>query len=200
MSDTKEIEVDEVLYVVNKYIKWKNAARKSYIRKKIMEKDLTDDITQLCYKLYDAIENKHIVINDTQENIDMKRKLLAYEIEIAKYKEYENKYNNSHKQNIKKRQIIDQLNEENTNLKLQISNLKNNLKNINDKSVFNEPINEDINENYDYTAVEDSNTPLRLSDFTKGEIYYAIECESKNKWNSYSEIEKINILKQYKQI
>ena len=139
-------------------------------------------------------------MKNTQENIDMKRKLLAYEIEIAKYKEYENKYNNSHKQNIKKRQIIDQLNEENTNLKLQISNLKNNLKNINDKSVFNEPINEDINENYDYTAVEDSNTPLRLSDFTKGEIYYAIECEAKNKWNSYSEIEKINILKQYKQI
>jgi hypothetical protein len=189
-------DANDVLYVVNKYIKWKNSARKSYIRKKVLEKDLNCDITQLCYKLYDALENKHIVINDTQENIDMKRKLLAYEMEIARLKEYETKYDNSHKQNIKKRNLINELNVEIENLKLENSNLKNKLINTNDKCILDEPT-ADINDNYDYTKVEDSNTPLRLSDFTSDEIYYATECETLNKWNTYSEIEKIKLLQQY---
>ena len=55
-------DANDVLYVVNKYIKWKNSARKSYIRKKVLEKDLNCDITQLCYKLYDAIENREVRI------------------------------------------------------------------------------------------------------------------------------------------
>ena len=197
MSVNKETDPNDVLYVVNKYIKWKNTARKSYIRKKVLGKDFTCDITQLCYKLYDAVENRRIIISDTQENIDMKRKLFAYEMEIAKLKEYESKYDNSHKQNIKKRILIDELNVEIENLKLENSNLKNKLKNPNDKSVLDEPTT-DINDNYDYTKVEDSNTPLRLSDFTSNEIYYATECETVNKWNTYSEIEKINILKEYR--
>ena len=78
MSDTKEIEVDEVLYVVNKYIKWKNAARKSYIRKKIMEKDLTDDITQFIQQTADqlavSINNAQSYIQIEQMSVELKNK------------------------------------------------------------------------------------------------------------------------------
>jgi len=196
MSENKETDPNDVLYVVNKYIKWKNSARKSYIRKKVLAKDLTCDITQLCYKLYDALENKHIVISDTQENIDMKRKLLAYEIEIARLKEYESKYDNSHKQNLKKRQLIDELNIEIYNLKLEITGLKEKLKNPKDKSVFDEPIKNDKNDDYDYTAIEDSNEPMSLKDFNKNEIDSAKYTYGADFWDKSTDDEKLMMLLQ----
>ena len=62
MKNMEDVDVNDVLYAVNKYIKYKTSARKSYIRTKILKKDDKCDITQLCYALYNATENKTVVV------------------------------------------------------------------------------------------------------------------------------------------
>ena len=78
------VDANNVIFQVNKMIKFKDSARKSYIRKKLLQKDLKDDITQLCFCLYDAVVNKVVVVNDNQENIKNQRLLLSMDKEIIK--------------------------------------------------------------------------------------------------------------------
>ena len=78
------IDANNVIFEVNKMIKFKDSARKSYIRKKLLKRDLNDDITQLCFCLYEAVVNKVVVVNDNQENIKNQRLLLSMEKEIIK--------------------------------------------------------------------------------------------------------------------
>ena len=81
------VDPNDVIYVMNHHIKYKNSNRKSYMRLKVLAKDMNDDITQLCYLFYNAMENKTYIINDTQENVDVKRenyKLMKENIELRK--------------------------------------------------------------------------------------------------------------------
>ena len=61
------VDANNVIFQVNKMIKFKDSARKSYIRKKLLQKDLKDDITQLCFCLYDAVVNKVVVVNESRK-------------------------------------------------------------------------------------------------------------------------------------
>ena len=85
MKDMEDVNVNDVLYAVNKYIKYKTSARKSYIRTKILKKDDKCDITQLCYALYNATENKTVVVNDNQENMRIQRQNLQLEKKVNEY-------------------------------------------------------------------------------------------------------------------
>ena len=138
---------NDVLYTINKYINYKSSARKSYIRTKVIERNMTDDITQMCYKLYDAIENKTIVVNDNQENIDMKRKLLKYENEIKDLNEYKIKYEKSNRYNLQKSRIIEEQQQEITELKIKLKSKPD----IDDEpSIFDdEPVVNNIDPTYD---------------------------------------------------
>lgn len=211
MNNNGEVDTSaDVLYVVNKYIKWKNSARKSYIRKKIIANDMTCDITQLCYKLYDAIENKVVQINESQINIDNQRKLLQYEIEIEKLKEYKEKYENSHKQNIKKRNLLDDKDKEIEKLNKTITKLREdtNVKDNNnkDKSVFDEPVTE-VEHNYNpYPECDKDGNPINknekiyipttLSDFSNTEISNAKYTYGIEFWDSLDDDLKIQCLLQ----
>ena len=202
MNNNGEVDTSaDVLYVVNKYIKWKNSARKSYIRKKIIANDMTCDITQLCYKLYDAIENKVVQINESQINIDNQRKLLQYEIEIEKLKEYKEKYENSHKQNIKKRNLLDDKDKEIEKLNKTITKLREdtNVKDNNnkDKSVFDEPVTE-VEHNYNPYSIDNDvlDNPTTLSDFSNTEISNAKYTYGIEFWDSLDDDLKIQCLLQ----
>jgi len=205
MNNNGEVDGSaDVLYVVNKYIKWKNSARKSYIRKKIIANDMTCDITQLCYKLYDAIENKVVQINESQINIDNQRKLLQYEIEIEKLKEYKEKYENSHKQNIKKRNLLDDKDKEIEKLNKIISestNVSDNNNNVmienEDKSVFDEPVKE-VDDSYDPYSIDDDtlDNTTTLKDFSNTEISNAKYTYGIEFWNSLDDDLKIQCLLQ----
>lgn len=202
MNNNGEVDTSaDVLYVVNKYIKWKNSARKSYIRKKIIANDMTCDITQLCYKLYDAIENKVVQINESQINIDNQRKLLQYEIEIEKLKEYKEKYENSHKQNIKKRNLLDDKDKEIEKLNKTITKLSKDNNNVmienEDKSVFDEPVKE-VEDDYNPYSIDNDvlNNPTTLSDFSNTEISNAKYTYGIEFWDSLDDDLKIQCLLQ----
>lgn len=202
MNDNGEVDTSaDVLYVVNKYIKWKNSARKSYIRKKIIANDMTCDITQLCYKLYDAIENKVVQINESQINIDNQRKLLQYEIEIEKLKEYKEKYENSHKQNIKKRNLLDDKDKEIEKLNKTITKLsKDNIiiKNE-DKCVLDEPVvRQPVDDSYDPYSIDDDtlDDTTTLKDFSNTEISNAKYTYGIDFWDSLDDDLKIQCLLQ----
>ena len=47
VDDNTIINPNDILYVINKHIKYKNAARKSYVRTKILKCDMIDDYTNL---------------------------------------------------------------------------------------------------------------------------------------------------------
>jgi len=211
MNNNGEVDGSaDVLYVVNKYIKWKNSARKSYIRKKIIANDMTCDITQLCYKLYDAIENKVVQINESQINIDNQRKLLQYEIEIEKLKEYKEKYENSHKQNIKKRNLLDDKDKEIEKLNKTITKLSDNNNNVmienEDKSVFDEPVKEVENDYDPYPKCDKDGNPINkdeeiyipttLKDFSNDEISNAKYTCGIEFWDSLDDDLKIQCLLQ----
>ena len=209
MNNNGEVDTSaDVLYVVNKYIKWKNSARKSYIRKKIIANDMTCDITQLCYKLYDAIENKVVQINESQINIDNQRKLLQYEIEIEKLKEYKEKYENSHKQNIKKRNLLDDKDKEIEKLNKIISEatnvtkLSDNNNNIiiknTDKCVLDEMPKEPVDDSYDPYSIDDNvlDDTTTLKDFSNTEISNAKYTYGQEFWDSLDDDLKIQCLLQ----
>lgn len=170
----------------NKRDKFKN--RKNW-------QDDKDILTQLTLLFYNNLEHKPTTIIQSQENLEIQRENIKLIKENERLKDEVDSYKNTRKQNIRNRKIIDDLHEEINNLKLKITTLQSkiNYYNSNDISVVDEVF-------FDYTKVKDSNTPLTLSDFTSDEIYYATECETLDKWNSYDEIEKIKLLQQYKQI
>jgi len=165
----------------NKRDKFKN--RKNW-------QDDKDILTQITLLFYNKLEDKPTTIIQSQENLEIQRENIKLIKENDKLKEELESYKNTRKQNIKNRQTINDLHEQIHNLNLKINSLQSKIKyyKSNDKSVVDEIF-------FDYTKVENSNAPLKLSDFTNHEIYYAIECETVDKWNNYSEIEKINILK-----
>ena len=59
-----DIKPTEVIKSINECINWKTSARKSYIRKKIIDNDNNDnkdDYTQLCYEYHKLlIKNKFL--------------------------------------------------------------------------------------------------------------------------------------------
>lgn len=201
--EDKKTDANNILYVVNKYINWKTSARKSYIRKKVIANDMTDDITQLCYQLYNLSENKVVVVNDNQENIDMKRNLLKYEKEIFELKVYKEKYESSNRHNKQKRKLLDEQLIEINNLKQQlletkqINETKTNIKPKKKKttSVFDfddEPL--DIPDDYDpYNEnIPIDNSPLTMDDYTAFEIESVIGQVGRYKWNTLSTDERLN--------
>jgi hypothetical protein len=140
---------------------------------------------------YNKIEDKPTTIVQSPENLEIQRENIKLLKENEQLKNELETFKNTRKQNIRNRKIIDDLHEEIHNLNLKITTLQSkiNYYKSDDKSVVDEIF-------FDYTKVQDSNTPLRLSDFTSNEIYYAIECETVDKWNTYNEKQKINILKE----
>jgi len=170
----------------NKRDKFKN--RKNW-------QDDKDILTQMTLLFYNKLEDKPTTIIQSQENLEIQRENIKLLKENEQLKNELESYKNTRKQNIRNRKIIDELNEEIHNLNLKITTLQSkiNYYKSDDKSVVDEVF-------FDYTKVKDSNAPLTLSDFTSNEIYYAVECETVDKWNTYSEIEKINILKEYRKV
>lgn len=65
MNDN-EATPEYVLTTINNCLVYKNSARKSYIRTKVLGKNFNDDITQLCYLLHEA---KTTSSNNTENNI-----------------------------------------------------------------------------------------------------------------------------------
>ena len=124
IGDLTNIDASDVLCVINRYIKYKSSARKSYMRLKVLAKDTKCDITQLIYQLYNAVENKKIVINDTQENINMKKENYKLMKEIEELKIYKEKYENSNRHNLQKRKLLDEKEDEIVKLNMINSQLK----------------------------------------------------------------------------
>lgn len=66
----ENIDAELVIREIAKTLQLKNKRRIEYIRKKIREKDMTDDYTQLCYNLYQQLnENGNIVDSDVEQQI-----------------------------------------------------------------------------------------------------------------------------------
>tara|TARA_R110001592_G_scaffold14300_1_gene64248 strand:+ start:252 stop:893 length:642 start_codon:yes stop_codon:yes gene_type:complete len=89
----KEPSLDDLMFVLNKCIKFKDSNHKQNIRKKIKKNDKEDILTQLAYVVHSNVMNKSVIeIKSTEEiklrreNIDFKLKLIECE---EKYKEYE---------------------------------------------------------------------------------------------------------------
>jgi len=194
---------DEVLQRVLNFIDFSNEEnnkKKEYNKRDKFKnrknwQDDKDILTQLTLLFYNNLEHKPTTIIQSQENLEIQRENIKLLKENERLKNEVDSYKNTRKQNIRNRQTINDLHEEIHNLNLKITTLQSkiNYYKSDDKSVVDEVF-------FDYTKVQDSNAPLTLSDFTNHEIYYASECETMDKWNSYSEIEKINILKEYSKI
>jgi hypothetical protein len=197
--DNTETDPNDVLYVMNKYIKYKTAARKSYIRTKVLKKDLNCDITQLCYSLYNAVENKVVVVNDNQENISNIRKIIKLEKELDMNKDYKDKYESSNRHNLQKRRLLDEKEEEISELKKQIKMLENKYVKKTDKSIFDfdDELGEVDDNNYDPYTEEYPDVPMRLTDFTdiKGQqAIYTATLNYEGNWESLTEEQKIELV------
>tara|TARA_R110000782_G_scaffold60488_1_gene124993 strand:+ start:938 stop:1591 length:654 start_codon:yes stop_codon:yes gene_type:complete len=189
---------NDVLYTINKYIKYKSSGRKSYIRTKVIECNMTDDITQMCYKLYDAIENKTVVINDNQENIDMKRKLLKYENEIRELNEFKIKYETSNRYNKQKSRLLEERNQEITQLKITLKSKEDEikiLKGIEKPSVFDEcepVIKASIPDDYDPYNQKIEYLPLNMNDYSPIDIHHVRGQVGSDLWDRMSDMEKLD--------
>tara|TARA_R110000823_G_scaffold269015_8_gene388821 strand:- start:33 stop:659 length:627 start_codon:yes stop_codon:yes gene_type:complete len=124
MKDMEDVNVNDVLYAVNKYIKYKTSARKSYIRTKILKKDDKCDITQLCYALYNATENKTVVVNDNQENMRIQRQNLQLEKKVNEYEYTINELEQSIKTLKISNSSLREINSDNEDYKKHIEELK----------------------------------------------------------------------------
>jgi len=194
--DNTETDPNDVLYVMNKYIKYKTAARKSYIRTKVLKKDLNCDITQLCYSLYNAIETKVVVVNDNQENISNIRKIIKLEKELDMNKDYKDKYESSNRHNLQKRRLLDEKDEEISELKKQIKMMKNNIKDEK-PSVFDFDEKIVVDDDYDPYTEEYPDVPMTLTDFrdAKGQqAIYTASINYKGNWESLTEEQKIELI------
>ena len=120
----EDVNVNDVLYAVNKYIKYKTSARKSYIRTKILKKDDKCDITQLCYALYNATENKTVVVNDNQENMRIQRQNLQLEKKVNEYEYTINELEQSIKTLKISNSSLREINSDNEDYKKHIEELK----------------------------------------------------------------------------
>ena len=120
----EDVDVNDVLYAVNKYIKYKTSARKSYIRTKILKKDDKCDITQLCYALYNATENKTVVVNDNQENMRIQRQNLQLEKKVNEYEYTINELEQSIKTLKISNSSLREINSDNEDYKKHIEELK----------------------------------------------------------------------------
>ena len=89
--------IDDVMYHVKKAIKLKDKYTTGNLRKKLFLNKEFDITTQLCFIFYDAICNKHIVINSSDEAKDYQEKLIKSEREN----------NTLEKQNIKLQKDMD---------------------------------------------------------------------------------------------
>ena len=76
--------IDDVMYNVKKAIKLKDKYTTGNLRKKLFLNKEFDITTQLCFIFYDAICNKHIVINSSDEAKDYQEKLIKSERENNK--------------------------------------------------------------------------------------------------------------------
>ena len=76
--------IDDVMYHVKKAIKLKDKYTTGNLRKKLFLNKEFDITTQLCFIFYDAICNKHIVINSSDEAKDYQEKLIKSERENNK--------------------------------------------------------------------------------------------------------------------
>ena len=207
IGDITNIDASDVLCVINRYIKYKSSARKSYMRLKVLAKDTKCDITQLIYQLYNAIENKKIVINDTQENITMKKENFKLMKEIEELKIYKEKYENSNRHNLQKRKLLDEKEDEIVKLNMINSQLKAQLESkdvkeseeVIEPSVFDGPLEvievKEEEDNYYNTPIEYgtqnldeySNEDIQL---VKGQIGF-------EKWDNMSPDKKKEIMDNY---
>jgi DNA anti-recombination protein RmuC len=64
---------ERVYHTINGLVHFKTANRKQYIKKKILNGDTNEDIVQLCFLLHNAINNRQVVRNDTNECVELRR-------------------------------------------------------------------------------------------------------------------------------
>ncbi len=167
--------------------------------------DDKDILTQLTILFYNRLEDKPTTIIQSQENLEIQReniKLLKENDNLLKELE---SYKNTRQQNIKNRKIIDEKQIEIYNLQLHITQLKEQIKTLEnkdndsiDKSVFDDEPNKDINEAYDPYTNDDSNEPTKmtLQDYSKYEIGQAKFTYGGEFWDTCDDEQKLTLLLQ----
>jgi len=162
--------IDDVMYNVKKAIKLKDKYTTGNLRKKLFLNKEFDITTQLCFIFYDAICNKHIVINSSDEAKDYQEKLIKSEREnnklekqnlklqedIKKAKEDLEEYKRTRIINQRNSKRIEELEEELNRKDYIISGLKNNNKPLIEKPNINITIEDEEDNTIDKPKVENN--------------------------------------------
>jgi ATP-dependent 26S proteasome regulatory subunit len=198
-SDDETIDPEDILYVINKHIKYKTAARKSYVRTKILKCDMVDDYTQLIYKLYNALENKTIVVEQSQENLEVQRENIKLLKRVDVLESFEKKYNANviRTQNMREQLNIAHL--ENERLEIKIKDLQNpNLDNS--KCCLDIELSDnEIDEDYDPYNIEYPIKKMKFEDYNGSIREGAMTCYYDEWKEATTDASKIELMEKYKQ-
>ena len=144
-----EPSLDDLMFVLNKCIKFKDSNNRQNVRKKLKKNDKEDILTQLAYIIHTNIMNKSVIEIKSEDSLETKRDNLQLQ---KKVNEYEYTINQL-EQNIKTLKIsnnsLREINIDNTEYKNKIEELKYKL---NEKQVSFKP---PVVDNSDKIKIED---------------------------------------------
>ena len=146
-----EPSLDDLMFVLNKCIKFKDSNNRQNVRKKLKKNDKEDILTQLAYVIHTNVMNKSVIEIKSEDSLETKRDNLQLQ---KKVNEYEYTINQL-EQTIKTLKISNSSLRENTNdiqdYKNEIQELKYKLKDNIEKQVSLKP----IENNNDKVIIED---------------------------------------------
>tara|TARA_R110000803_G_scaffold77910_4_gene142866 strand:+ start:5501 stop:6130 length:630 start_codon:yes stop_codon:yes gene_type:complete len=147
----KEPSLDDLMFVLNKCIKFKDSNNKQNIRKKIKKNDKEDILTQLAYVVHTNIMNKSVIEIKSEDSLETKRDNLQLQKKVNDY-EY----------------TINQLEQTIKTLKVSNSSLRENYNNIEDYKNEIKELKYKLNEKKEvYKPIVNNNDKIEIEDLKK---------------------------------
>ena len=88
-----EPSLDDLMFVLNKCIKFKDANNKQNVRKKLKKNDKEDILTQLAYVIHTNIMNKSVIEIKSEDSLETKRDNLQLQKKVNEYEDTINQKN-----------------------------------------------------------------------------------------------------------
>ena len=119
-----EPSLDDLMFVLNKCIKFKDANNKQNVRKKLKKNDKEDILTQLAYVIHTNIMNKSVIEIKSEDSLETKRDNLQLQKKVNEYEDTINQLEQSIKMLKISNSSLREINSDNEDYKKHIEELK----------------------------------------------------------------------------
>ena len=150
-----EPSLDDLMFVLNKCIKFKDSNNRQNVRKKLKKNDKEDILTQLAYVIHTNVMNKSVIEIKSEDSLETKRDNLQLQKKVNEYEDTINQLEQTIKTLKISNNSLREINNNNQDYKNEIQELKYKLKDYEEQKQFS------------FKPIENNNDKVMIEDLKK---------------------------------